>query len=137
MPEKEHFPNNTARNCKHFTGNISYLFANWFSLKQPGDTVSKLCRKRSVSIAIPATFCPDAALSTVRVPGHKTQLLWKTGPDGNEKLEKSRQIEIPSFVATFDQKYKFRLVIYTGEIKIKNLKTQLSATHHRLCESAK
>lgn len=50
-------------NSKHFSGSISYLCVNWFSLKQSGDTISELCRRRSVSIAIPATFCPDAALS--------------------------------------------------------------------------
>lgn len=103
----------SSGNSKHL-GSISYLFMNWFTLKQSGDTIFKLCRKKISFHSNSSHFLPRC--STPHIPGHKTQLLWKTGWGGNGKLEKSRQI--PSFAAALNPKYKIKFVTYREEGKI-------------------
>lgn len=110
-------------NSKHL-GSISYLFTNWFTLKQSGDTISKLCRKKISFHSNSSLFLPRC--STLHIPGHKTQLLWKTGWGGNGKLENNRQI--PSFVAVLNPKYKTRFVTYWEERKIKGFSSTIYLT---------
>lgn len=74
-------------------------------------TISKLCRKKkkSVSIAIPATSYPDAALFTFLDTKHSC-----CGRQAEEAMASWRRTDrqIPPFAAVLNSKYKIRFVTY-------------------------